>query len=55
MGFTEKEVGHMTFSKFDKLYIAYKKLFDLENSLKYNKMTYAENEKEETLDDIIPI
>jgi hypothetical protein len=54
MGFTEKQVGHMTFYKFDKLYQAYKNIFDLENKLKYNRTTYAELEKEETLDDAIP-
>ncbi|GEM_PF-2034193 len=54
MGFTEKQVGHMTFYKFDKLYTAYKQVFDLENKLIYNRMTYAELEKEETLDDVLP-
>jgi hypothetical protein len=54
MGFTERQVGHMTFCKFDKLYQAYKNIFDLENKLKYNRTTYAELEKEETLDDAIP-
>lgn len=54
MGFSENEVGHMTLYKFDKLYSAYKGFFDLENKLIYNKMTYAELEKEETLDDVLP-
>ncbi len=54
MGFTEKQVGYMTFHKFDKLYTAYRQVFDLENKLIYNKMTYAEVEKEETLDDVLP-
>lgn len=54
MGFTEKEVGHMTFYKFDKLYQAYKSIFDTENILKFNKATYTDLEREETLDDVIP-
>lgn len=54
MGFTEKQIGHMTFYKFDKLYTAYKQIFDLEKKLEYNRMTYEELEKEETLDDVLP-
>ena len=54
MGFTEKEVGHMTMRKFDLLYQSYKNIFDLENTLKYNKATYEDLEKEETLDDVLP-
>jgi hypothetical protein len=55
MNFTEKEVGHMTLTKFNKLYQVYKNTFDLENVLKYRKLTYAELDKEETLDDLIPL
>jgi hypothetical protein len=55
MGFTEKKVGHMSITKFYKLYEVYKNTFDLENILKNKNMTYAELEKEETLDDVIPI
>jgi hypothetical protein len=55
MGFSEKQVGHMTFYKFDKLYKSYKQVFDLEKILDYNRTTYAESEREETLDDLIPV
>jgi hypothetical protein len=54
MGFTEKQVGHMTFRKFCLLHQVYKNDFDLENTLKYHEATYAEIEKEETLDDALP-
>ncbi len=54
MGFSEKQVGHMTLRKFDLLYKAYKNVFDLENTLKYNRVVYSDLEKEETLDDVLP-
>lgn len=53
MGFTEKQVGHMTVTKFNKLYQVYKDIFDLENRLKNNNMTYRELEYEPTLDDVL--
>ena len=55
MGFTEKQVGRMSITKFYKIYEAYKNTFDLEIRLKNNNATYAELNKEETLDDVIPI
>lgn len=53
MGFTEKQVGHMTVTKFNKLYQVYKGTFDLENRLKNNNRTYRELEYEPTLDDVL--
>lgn len=53
MGFTEKQVGHMTVTKFNKLYQVSKDIFDLENRLKNKNMTYRELEYEPTLDDVL--
>ncbi len=44
----------MTFRKFFMMHQAYKENFDLEMTLKYNKATYTDLEKEETLDDVLP-
>lgn len=54
MGFTEKQVSHMSFRKFCLLHRAYKNVFDMEATLKYNKLTYSDLEKEKTLDDVLP-
>jgi hypothetical protein len=53
MGFTEKQVGHMTVRKFVALYNVYKDTFDLENKLKNSNRTYRELEFEPTLDDVL--
>ncbi len=48
MGFTEKEVGHMTYAKWHKLYKAYQRNFDLELSMKINGKRYQNLEEIET-------
>lgn len=53
MGFTEKEIGHMTYSKWNRLYKAYKTNFDYELTLTLNKLRYSDIEKEITLDDVM--
>lgn len=53
MGFTEKQVGHMTVTKFNKIYQVYKDTFDLETRLKRNSLTYRDLEYEPTLDDVL--
>lgn len=55
LGFTEKQVGHMTFRKWNLLYQAYKDQFDLELAMKANGKRYADIEKEVTIDDVIPL
>lgn len=48
LGFTEKEVGHMTYAKWHKLYKAYQRNFDLELSMKINGKQYQDLEEIET-------
>ena len=54
IGYTEKQVGHMTLYKWKKLYKSYQKLFDNELILTASRKTYEEAFKPATLDDIIP-
>lgn len=54
LGFTERQVGHMTYSKFDALYGAYKLNFDIEMKFTAARVGYSDAEKETTLDDAIP-
>lgn len=54
IGYTEKQVGHMTLCKWKKLYKSYQKLFDNELMLTASRRTYEEAFKPVTLDDIIP-
>jgi hypothetical protein len=54
LGYTEKEIGHMTFKKWRELYKCYKNIFDIELTLKLNKQRYSDIEKELTIDDVIP-
>lgn len=44
----------MTYSKWHKLYKAYKLNYDIETSLKLNRKRYADIEKEPDIDEIIP-
>lgn len=53
MGFTEREIGHMTVKKYMALYKVYKDTFDLETRLRNNNLTYAQLEHEPTLDDVL--
>lgn len=46
MGFSQKEIGHMTVRKFSRYYKAYKQNFDLELLLYLNKKTYSKIEEE---------
>jgi len=55
LGFTEKQIGHMTWRKFWKLYKAYQKTFDNELTMKIQGITYASLNKEVTIDDVIPL
>jgi len=55
LSFTEKQVGHMTFRKFFMLYEAYKNDFDMEMTLKNKGLRYFDIEKQDTLDDVIPL
>lgn len=55
LGFTEKQVGHMTFRKWHSLYKAYKNNFDLEMTLlKSRGLRYMDIGKENSIDDVIP-
>lgn len=45
----------MTLGKLMKFYQAYKDDFDLEMTMKNNKLRYCDLNKEETLDDAIPL
>ena len=55
LGFSEHDVGRMTFRKWVQLYKSYKKSFDNELLLVASKTTYAQAEKEITIDDVIPL
>lgn len=55
LGFTEKQVGHMTWRKFWKLYKAYQKTFDDELIMKLKSITYSSLNREVTIDDVIPV
>lgn len=55
LGFTEREVGHMTIRKWHKLYKAYKSNFDFEFTMKHKNLRYMDIEKEITIDDVIPL
>ena len=55
LGFSEKEIGRMTYRKWALLYQAYKNSFDLELTMKYKRIKYSELEKEITIDDVIPL
>jgi hypothetical protein len=46
MGFTVKEIGHMTLRKFRRYYKAYKQNFDLELLLLLSHKTYGSLEDE---------
>lgn len=55
MGFSEKEIGRMTFRKWKLLYQEYKNNYDIELTLMLSKQRYFDLEKEQTLDDVMPI
>jgi hypothetical protein len=55
LGFTEKQVGHMTWGKFSRLYNAYKRSFDNELTMKIKGIMYSDLDKEITIDDVIPV
>ena len=55
LGFTEKQVGHMTLKKWNLLYSAYKDNFDMELTLKLKGLRYSDLNKEVTIDDVIPM
>ena len=55
LGFTEKEVGRMTYGKFSRLYQAYKDNFDLEMQLTTNKVKYADLNNNASFDEAIPM
>jgi len=55
LGFTEKEIGHMTYRKWYLLFQAYKSNFDDELILTASRKTYAEVTKPVSIDDIIPL
>lgn len=50
MGFSKKEIGHMTVRKFSRFYKAYKQNFDIELCLYLTQKTYGKLE-EESVDD----
>lgn len=54
LGFTEKQVGRMTFGKFSRLYQAYRNNFDMEMMMTAQKIRYSELDKEITMSDVIP-
>ncbi len=55
LGFTEKQVGHMTYKKWSLLYEAYKDNFDMELTMKIKGIRYSDINKEITIDDVIPM
>jgi len=54
MGFSEREIGHMSLDKFNRLYKAYKDDFDTEMIMRENKIKYSDLGKETTINDVIP-
>jgi hypothetical protein len=54
MGFSEKQVGRMSYDKFLRLRNAYKNDFDIEIALKKNDLKYSDLEKQTDIDDAIP-
>jgi hypothetical protein len=54
MGFSEKEIGRMSFRKWKLLYEAYQLVFDMESTLIRNGRQYADLNREITIDDVIP-
>lgn len=55
LGFSEKEVGRMTLKKWNLLYKAYMKNFDIEMKLTQSQTTYEKALTPVTIDDVIPI
>lgn len=55
LGFTEKQVGHMTLKKWKLLYKAYKFEFDRELYMTQFYKPYEVVEKEPSIDDVIPM
>ena len=53
LGYTEQQIGHMTYRKFVSLYEAYKNVFDLETLLTVKGIRYSEL-GEKDMDEIIP-
>lgn len=51
MGFTLKEIGHMTIRKFSRFYRSYKQNFDIELCLLLQKKTYVQLEQESVDDE----
>ena len=54
MGFSEKEIGRMSFRKWKLLYEAYQLVFDMESRMVRNGVLYSELDREITIDDVIP-
>jgi hypothetical protein len=55
MGFTERQIGHMTMKKYSKLLKAYKDIFDIEMTLTTNKIKYSEIGASTSIDEAIPL
>ena len=53
LGYTEKQIGHMTYLKFTRLYEAYKNVFDLELYLKRAGKLYK-SLGPQSIDEVIP-
>jgi hypothetical protein len=53
LGYSEKQIGHMTYGKFYRLYEMYKNIFDLELSLTVNQQPYSSLEPK-GIDDVVP-
>ena len=54
IGYSEKEIGRMTYAKFIQLYEAYKRVFDLEMMMTIKGITYTKIDDKD-LDEVIPI
>jgi len=54
MGFSEKQIGRMTYRKFDRLYEMYKNIFDLENQFAVTGRGYS-SLMPKGIDDVIPL
>lgn len=55
LGYTEKEVGHMSYRKWDDLYTAYKNNFDLETQMFHKGVLYKDLiTKKEEKEEIVP-